>query len=104
MMSSEAMMRAFGQLRRRIAAGARTAMAAMAGAGGGAGAGGAGGQLPDAGARRSPRRSQDLHVFIMWICVVIFVAVFGVMFYSIFKHRKSVGHRPRSSTRTRRSR
>jgi cytochrome c oxidase subunit 2 len=25
--------------------------------------------------------------------VVIFVAVFGVMFYSIFKHRKSVGHR-----------
>ena len=36
---------------------------------------------------------KDLHVFIMWFCVVIFVAVFGVMFYSIFKHRKSVGHR-----------
>ena len=34
----------------------------------------------------------DLHMFIMWICVVIFVAVFGVMFYSIFEHRKSVGH------------
>jgi cytochrome c oxidase subunit 2 len=34
----------------------------------------------------------DLHLFIFWICVVIFVAVFGVMFYSIFKHRKSVGH------------
>ncbi|MGE5087742.1 MAG: cytochrome c oxidase subunit II [Candidatus Levyibacteriota bacterium] len=34
----------------------------------------------------------DLHSFIFWICVVIFVAVFGVMFYSIFKHRKSVGH------------
>jgi len=34
----------------------------------------------------------DLHTFIFWICVVIFVAVFGVMFYSIFRHRKSVGH------------
>jgi cytochrome c oxidase subunit II len=34
----------------------------------------------------------DLHSFIFWICVVIFVAVFGVMFYSIFKHRRSVGH------------
>ncbi len=38
------------------------------------------------------RQMYDLHTFIMWICVVIFVAVFGVMFYSIFKHRKSVGH------------
>jgi cytochrome c oxidase subunit 2 len=28
------------------------------------------------------------------ICTVIFVAVFGVMFYSIFKHRKSLGHKP----------
>jgi cytochrome c oxidase subunit 2 len=27
------------------------------------------------------------------ICLVIFVAVFGVMFYSIFKHRKSLGHK-----------
>ena len=27
------------------------------------------------------------------ICMVIFVAVFGVMFYSIFKHRKSLGHK-----------
>jgi cytochrome c oxidase subunit II len=34
----------------------------------------------------------SLHAFIFWICVVIFVAVFGVMFYSIFRHRKSVGH------------
>ena len=29
----------------------------------------------------------------MWICVVIFVVVFGVMFYSIFAHRKSKGHK-----------
>jgi cytochrome c oxidase subunit II len=35
----------------------------------------------------------DLNVYIFWICVVIFCAVFGVMFYSIFKHRKSVGHK-----------
>jgi cytochrome c oxidase subunit II len=35
----------------------------------------------------------DLNVLIFWICVVIFCAVFGVMFYSIFKHRKSVGHK-----------
>jgi cytochrome c oxidase subunit 2 len=28
------------------------------------------------------------------ICTVIFVAVFGVMFYSIWKHRKSLGHKP----------
>ena len=51
------------------------------------------------------RQMYDLHTFIFWICVVIFVAVFGVMFYSIFKHRKSVGPQgARSSTRTRRSR
>jgi cytochrome c oxidase subunit 2 len=30
----------------------------------------------------------------LWICLAIFVAVFGVMFYSIWKHRKSVGHQP----------
>jgi len=34
----------------------------------------------------------DLHTDITWICVVIFVIVFGFMFYSIFKHRKSAGH------------
>jgi len=34
-----------------------------------------------------------LHWFMMGICAVIFVVVFGVMFYSIVKHRKSVGHK-----------
>jgi cytochrome c oxidase subunit 2 len=34
-----------------------------------------------------------LHWFMMIICLVIFIAVFGVMFYSIWKHRKSVGHK-----------
>jgi cytochrome c oxidase subunit 2 len=36
---------------------------------------------------------QWLHNVVMLICVVIFIAVFGVMFYSILKHRKSVGHK-----------
>jgi cytochrome c oxidase subunit 2 len=35
-----------------------------------------------------------LHWFMLIICTVIFVAVFGVMFYSVWKHRKSVGHKP----------
>ncbi len=32
-----------------------------------------------------------LHYWMLVICTVIFLAVFGVMFYSIVKHRKSVG-------------
>lgn len=35
-----------------------------------------------------------LHWAMMIICLVIFIGVFGVMFYSIWKHRKSVGHQP----------
>ena len=35
-----------------------------------------------------------LHMTILWICVVIGVVVFGVMFWSIFAHRKSRGHKP----------
>jgi cytochrome c oxidase subunit 2 len=34
-----------------------------------------------------------LHWFMMIICLVIFLAVFGVMFYSIWKHRKAAGHK-----------
>jgi len=37
---------------------------------------------------------QWLHWFMMILCTVIFLAVFAVMFYSIWKHRKSVGHKP----------
>jgi cytochrome c oxidase subunit 2 len=33
----------------------------------------------------------DLHMLIMWICVWIGVVVFGIMFYSLFKYRKSAG-------------
>jgi len=35
----------------------------------------------------------NLHITMMWIILVIFVGVFGVMFYSIYAHRKSVGHK-----------
>ncbi|MEW6342219.1 MAG: cytochrome c oxidase subunit II [Pseudomonadota bacterium] len=34
-----------------------------------------------------------LHTFMLILCTVIFVGVFGVMFYSIFAHRKSKGHK-----------
>ena len=39
------------------------------------------------------REIYTLHSIILIICVVIFFAVFGVMFYAIWKHRKSVGHK-----------
>jgi cytochrome c oxidase subunit II len=41
---------------------------------------------------------QWLHWFMLIICTVIFVAVFAVMFYSIWKHRKSVGHKSATFT------
>src|SRR3569832_2082505 len=34
-----------------------------------------------------------LHNLIMLVCVGIFIIVFGMMFYSLVKHRKSVGHK-----------
>jgi cytochrome c oxidase subunit 2 len=41
------------------------------------------------------RQIYDLHTLILLVCLFIFCAVFGVMFYSIFKHRKSLGHQAR---------
>ncbi len=35
----------------------------------------------------------SLHTFMLILCTVIFIGVFGVMFYSIFAHRKSKGHK-----------
>jgi cytochrome c oxidase subunit 2 len=35
----------------------------------------------------------NLHMLILWICVFIGIAVFGTMFYSIYHHRKSRGHK-----------
>jgi cytochrome c oxidase subunit 2 len=34
-----------------------------------------------------------LHWFMLIVCTAIFIAVFGAMFYSILKHRKSVGYK-----------
>lgn len=48
------------------------------------------------GATKIAQEQGWLHWFMLIICTVIFVAVFGVMFYSIWKHRKSVGHKPAS--------
>ena len=36
----------------------------------------------------------DLHMLILWICVIIGVVVFGVMFVSSVLHRKAAGHKP----------
>jgi cytochrome c oxidase subunit 2 len=36
----------------------------------------------------------NLHMLILWICVVIGVLVFGAMFWSILMHRKSRGVTP----------
>ncbi len=36
----------------------------------------------------------DLHMLIFWVCVAIGVVVFGAMFISIIRHRKSRGHQP----------
>jgi cytochrome c oxidase subunit 2 len=37
-------------------------------------------------------QEQQLHYGMLIVCTVIFVVVFGFMFYSIVKHRRSVGH------------
>ena len=46
--------------------------------------------LPPAATRIAEAQS-DLHWMMLIICSIILVAVFGVMFYSIWKHRKSQG-------------
>jgi cytochrome c oxidase subunit 2 len=44
-------------------------------------------------ASRIAESVHSLHWILLGICLVIFVVVFGVMFYSILKHRKSLGHK-----------
>jgi cytochrome c oxidase subunit II len=44
-------------------------------------------------AARMAEEQHWLHWYLMIICLVIFVLVFGVMFYSIWKHRKAAGHK-----------
>ncbi|MFA7280775.1 MAG: cytochrome c oxidase subunit II [Sterolibacterium sp.] len=40
------------------------------------------------------RNVYGMHIWMMWVCTVIFVIVFSVMFYSVFRHRKSLGGKP----------
>lgn len=47
-----------------------------------------------AAATRIAAEQSWLHWFMLITCLVIFVLVFSVMFYSIWKHRKSKGHKP----------
>jgi cytochrome c oxidase subunit 2 len=58
----------------------------------------AGGEVSDInmppGVNEVGRQIYDLHMLILWICVVIGAVVFGVMFYSIIYHRKSRGVTP----------
>jgi cytochrome c oxidase subunit II len=39
------------------------------------------------------RQMYDLHTIVLVICLVMFVGVFGVMFYSVIKHRQAAGHK-----------
>jgi cytochrome c oxidase subunit 2 len=51
--------------------------------------------LPE-GVTRISANQLWLHNMLLWVCLVIFVGVFGVMFYSVFAHRKSRGAQPAS--------
>ncbi|WP_435102994.1 cytochrome c oxidase subunit II [Arhodomonas sp. AD133] len=46
------------------------------------------------GVTETSREVYGLHMIIFWITVVIGIGVFGAIFYSIFKHRKSKGAVP----------
>jgi cytochrome c oxidase subunit 2 len=40
------------------------------------------------------RGAYDMHMLMLWICVIIGIIVFGAMFVSIVLHRKAAGHQP----------
>ena len=39
------------------------------------------------------RQTYDQHTMVLWICLAIFIGVFGTMFYSVLKHRKDAGYK-----------
>src|SRR5262245_2479549 len=47
------------------------------------------------------RQIYDLHTLVLWICVAIALIVFGIMFYSIVRHRRSSGRQPSQFTENR---
>jgi len=79
------------QIRRALAVPALIAMAAMASAGVQA-------ANPERwqlnmgkGVTQTAREVHDIHMIMLWICVVIGIVVFGAMFYAMFRFRKSKG-------------
>ena len=50
------------------------------------------------GVTQQSQANYDLHMLILWICVVIGVLVFSAMFLSIVLHRKSKGYKPAKFT------
>ena len=78
-------------LTRRLAPAALLAAAPAAGAQSGSGWGLL--NLPQ-GVTPISREVYDLHMLILWICVAIGVVVFGAIFISILRHRKSLGREP----------
>jgi cytochrome c oxidase subunit II len=58
----------------------------------------AGGEVSDVnmspGVTEVGQQIYSLHMIILGICTIIGIGVFGVMFYSIYAHRKSRGHEP----------
>lgn len=48
----------------------------------------------NAGVTEIAREQAWLHNFLLYLCVVIFIGVFAVMFYSLWAHRKSRGFKP----------
>lgn len=46
------------------------------------------------GVTESAHNSYAIHMYVIWVCLAIGVVVFGVMIYSMFAHRKSLGREP----------
>jgi cytochrome c oxidase subunit II len=44
-------------------------------------------------ASRMAEDIDTLHEYVMWLIIVIFIGVFGFMFWACYAHRKSVGHK-----------
>src|SRR6202161_1557775 len=83
----------FTMIRRRLAASALVVLATVGSLAAQAESGW--GQLNmTPGVTDMSRNIYQLHMKIFWICVIIAVAVFGVMIYSLVKFRKSQGAIP----------
>ncbi len=46
------------------------------------------------GVTRTSQNAYDMHMLMLWICVIIGIVVFGAMGYAMFKFRKSKGAKP----------